>query len=357
MPENISVDSHLEQLLKKCAQRQGAKFPRRQGSYFEHYKSIKQRLADKYYAVTGSALAQEGDRYTKHDISHVDDVIETAGLMLGFNSDSPSPAYKLLEPYEVFVLLVAILLHDAGNAFRRQGHEKKAAEILREVASAAGLSNLEHRIISTIAQAHGGKMEDGNEDTITNVITEAEPHIGKIKIHAWRLAALVRFADELSENYTRADEVAIESQATPALSRLANLYCLVINPKIDFVGKSVHLSFDVHRKLLPEVFSLTRKDGAAEDILFVDYIAERLEKCERERRYCNRFLAGFASYDRIRAKLVIRDDHRELDSIPVELQEVGYPGLSKGVKELQPRFDACVLRDQHCEMAQQEQAG
>lgn len=355
MPENISLASDLEQLLKKVARSTGSKFPRRNGKYFEHYVSIKQRIADKYYAVTGAALAQKGDRYTKHDISHVDDVIDAAGMMLGFNSESSSPAYKSLAPYEVFVLLVAILLHDAGNAIRRQGHEKKAAEILREVASAAGLSEFEHRIISSIAQSHGGEMDDGNKDTITALMSEPEPNIGKIKIHAWRLAALVRFADELSENHTRADEVAIDNEGTPDVSLLANLYCVVINPKIDFVGKSVHLAFTVDRQLLPRVFKVPDGKDGTKEIMFVDYIAERLEKCERERRYCNRFLAGFASYDRIRAKLVIMDSHREIDTIAVDLEEVGYPGLSKTVKQLQPRFDAGMLRDQHCVTAQQEQ--
>ena len=356
MPENISVSSPLEQLLKKTVRTQGGKFPRRNGTYFDHYTSIKQRLADKYYAVTGAALAQTGDRYTKHDISHVDDVIDTAGQLLGFGQESHNPAHKNLEPYEVFVLLLAILLHDAGNAVRRKGHETKAAEILREVATATGLNTLEHRIISSIAQAHGGEMPDGNKDTITDLIREAEPNIGTIKIHARRLAALVRLADELSENYTRADEVAIEEPGTPDVSLLANYYCLVINPRIDFVGKSVHLAFHVDVKLLPRMFKIPTGSGQTEDIMFIDYIADRLEKCERERRYCNRFLAGFASFDRIRAKLVIMDNDREIDTVPVDLEEVGYPSLSKTVKELEPKFDACELRDKHCRTAEQEQA-
>jgi hypothetical protein len=33
------------------------------------------------------------------------------------------------------------------------------------------------------------------------------------------------------------------------------------------------------------------------DIFLVDYIAQRVEKLERERRYCNRFLRDFIAYD------------------------------------------------------------
>lgn len=356
MPVQISVSSPLEQLLKKHVKSRGAEFPSRDGTYFAHYTSMKQRLADKYYSVTGAGLAQNGDRYTKHDIGHVDDVIETAGLMLGLGDDNSSQAYKLLKPYEVFVLLLAILLHDAGNAIRRQGHEKKAAEILREVSTATGLSDLEQRIISSIAQAHGGQMADGNMDTITALMREPEPNIGKVKIHAWRIAALVRFADELSENNKRADEVALENAETPDVSLLANYYCQLINPKIDFVGKSVHLEFHVPVKLLPKVFSIPKSDGTTEDLLFIDYVASRIEKCERERRYCNRFLAGFASFDRIRAKLVIMDGNQEIEILPVDLEEVGYPSLSKTVKQLEPRFDARMLRDKHCNVVVQEKS-
>jgi hypothetical protein len=353
VPVLISVDSALEQWVKKSLKR-GVKLPRRGGKYFEHYTSIKQRLADKYYSVTGAALAQEGDRYTRHDIGHVDDVIDTAGLMLGLESEGATPATKQMLPYEGFVLLVAILLHDAGNAMSRKDHEKEAAEILRDVGEAAGLSAIERRIISSIAQAHGGEMDDGSKDTITGILTEPVPNIQGIEVHAWRLAALLRLADELSENHTRADEVAIGSDTTPHMSLLANLYCLVINRRIDFKGKSIHLEFTIDKKLLPRTFTISDGEDRTREIMFVDYIAERLEKCERERRYCNRFLAGFASYDRIRAKLVIMDGNHEIDSVAVDLEEVGYPGLSKKVRELQPRFDACKLRDQHCETPQQE---
>ncbi len=242
MPVQIRTDTALELYLKKVAAK-GRKLPRRGGRYFEHYVSMKQRLADKYYSNAGAALAAEaGDRFTKHDISHIDDVIDAAGQMLGFGSDSTEAAYKKLEPFEVFVLLVAILLHDAGNASRREGHEKMTAEILREVGVNAGMSDLEQRIISTIAQAHGGELKGGDRDTIPGLLQEAEPYIGDFKVHAWRLAALVRLADELSENNTRADEAAITNEDTPHRSLLANYYCLLINRRIDFISRSVHLS-------------------------------------------------------------------------------------------------------------------
>lgn len=356
MPEQILLTTPLELHLKKVARTKVNSFPRRGGKYFEHYVSMKQRLADKYYSNTASALAaEEGDRFTKHDISHIDDVIEAAGQMLGFGSDGTDVPHKKLEPFEVFVLLVAILLHDAGNATRRKGHEKMASEILREVGENVGLSDLEQRIISTIAQAHGGELEDGNRDTITGLLKDPEPFISGFKVHAWRLAALVRLADELSENSTRADEAAIQSPTTPHRSLLANYYCLLINRRIDFISNSVHLNFDVDQKYLSQIFIVKNKDGSPNEIMLVDYIADRLEKCERERRYCNRFLAGFAPYDRLRVKLSIVKNNIEIDTIGFDLEEVGYPTMIKSAKEWAPRFDGRILYDQHCALPKTEQ--
>ncbi|SCX32366.1 putative HD superfamily hydrolase [Agrobacterium sp. DSM 25558] len=352
MPVNIYVGSELEKLLLKSRSKT-AKFPHRSGQYYANYLVIKQYLADKYYSVAASGLATNGDRYTKHDIGHVDDVITTAGHMLGFDTD-PIAASKLLEPYEVFVLLVAILLHDAGNAVAREGHEQKAGEILREVAVAANLTALEQRMIASIAQAHGGEMEDGNKDTITELIVDPVPSIGNVKVRARLLAALLRLADELSENPTRADQVAIDKPDTPDISLLANLYCKSINTKIDHAGKSITLAYDIEMELLPRVFKVQTKQGGTSEVMFIDYVADRLEKCERERRYCNRFLVGAAGYDRIRASLVVIRDHREVDRVAVDLEEGGYPGLTMRVKQLEPQFDGCVMRDKHCSPIQEE---
>jgi hypothetical protein len=355
MPVQIRLDTALELHLKKVAAK-GTKFPRRGGKYFEHYVSMKQRLADKYYSNTGAALSAEaGDRFTKHDISHIDDVIDAAGQMLGFGSDSSEAAYKKLEPFEVFVLLVAILLHDAGNATRREGHEKMTAEVLREVGGNASMSDLEQRIISTIAQAHGGELKDGNRDTIPGLLQEQEYYIGDLKVHAWRLAALVRLADELSENNTRADESAITNKDTPHRSLLANYYCLLISRRIDFISHSVQLNFELDVKYLPMKFRLKNNDGSTTEKMLIDYIADRLEKSEQERRYCNRFLAGFAPYDRIRVKLSIVRNNTVIDTVGFDLEEVGYPTLTKKVKEWAPRFDGRVLHDQHCGHVNEEQ--
>ncbi len=345
---NISLDSPLELKLKEWAVSRGAEFPNRDGRYFERYVSIKSDLARRYYSVAGVGLAQEGERYTRHDIGHVDDVIHTAGRLLGFESDAPSPAFEKLHPYEVFALLLAILLHDAGNAIARVGHAKLPKAILEELGPIVDLQQLEKRLIALIAQAHGGATSSGNKDTIRELIDPAVPNIGQIELHARRLAAIVRFADELSENPRRADDIAlIDDARIPSQSVIHNLYCKVINIRADYLGHTISIDFDVERELLDREFVL-KEDSLDTRILLIDYITRRLEKCEQERRYCHRFLAGFVSYDRIRVKLQVCDGGEIVDVIAFELEDRGYPAVSPSVKEIAPNFDGAKLRIKHC---------
>jgi hypothetical protein len=181
-------------------------------NYFEKYCEIKRFLAANYYEVAGAGLALEGERFTKHSIDHVDDVIRQAGHLVGLGTPIPDAAYTKLLPYETYVFLLAILLHDAGNASGRSGHEKAPRMILEELGRISGLADVEKRLIASIAQAHGGRTTSGDKDTIANIVQDEQSNIGNIVVHGRRLAALVRLADELSENPNRADPETIKGE-------------------------------------------------------------------------------------------------------------------------------------------------
>ena len=342
---SVAMAAPLERLLRDYSETQPEAFPNREGGYFDIYKNLKRVLSEKFYSVAGAALAKDSHRFTKHDISHVDDVIYTAGRMLGFGSAAATPALDKLEPFEVFVLLTAILLHDAGNAIARDGHEKTVGKIFKEISAGTTLMPLEKKVITSIARAHGGKLANGDKDTIPNLITEDAPKISGFRVHARRLAALLRLADELSEGPNRVDHVALSGDAVVSdESVLANLYCRCIDPNIDYSGSVFQLSLHVEKADLARVF--TRLDGRR--MTFIDYIAERLEKCECERRYCNRYLAGFASYNRMSVKLIIFEDDEEHVEASFFFEEKGYPTeIKPSVKDLAENFDGFRLRDKY----------
>jgi hypothetical protein len=349
----INKNMPLELLLRKYATERATEFPIRDTNYFERYSVIKDHVASKYYRSAGAGLAMtEGTRFTHHDITHVDDVILAAGHLVGLTADGLSKPselpYTQLLPYEIYVLLMAALLHDAGNAAGRSNHEQRIRQIVSEFGAVGGVLPVEERLISSIARAHGGKMEDGDKDTITKAVRETAT-MGNIVVRARRLAALVRLADELSENHTRADAQATKKPYDAPLSVLPNLYCQLINTHIPMEGHSVAIAFLVGKNLLAEEF-LWKEGEQTRSILLVDYIAERLTKTELERRYCNRFLANFASCDRITVTLEVEDpddNYKIIDTINLEMTDTGYPSMSPKIKELKPEFDGMKLRDKH----------
>ncbi|WP_162561408.1 HD domain-containing protein [Methylobacterium terrae] len=266
----------------------------------------------------------------------------TAGRMLGIGSDAITPAFRSLEPYEVFALLLAILLHDAGNASGREGHERRAATIIQELGTTADLEQAEKRLIASIARAHGGRTPAGDKDTISHLPRRAE--IIHVPVHAQRLAAVLRLADEFSENPRRADEGALrEGSGAPPESIIHNLYCKTINISFDYVGHTIKTEYEVEKPNLSRQFQAD--SNPASSILLIDYIRERLEKGELERRYCNRFLNGFVTYDRISVTLDVTHDDEIIDKIGFYLEDSGYPTSGVDWATVASRLDGASLRD------------
>jgi hypothetical protein len=349
MSDRVITDLPLELHLEKLSTSQKSSFPDLNMDYFGKYCEIKRFLAKNYYKSTSAGLAREGERYTLHTIEHVNDVIRQAGHLVGIELDHNSRAIERMQPYEVFVFLLAILLHDAGNASRRQDHEKAPFAILNDMDSHSGLEAIERRLVASIAQAHGGRAPNGDKDTITGIIREEKFNIGNCLVHGRRLAALVRLADELSENPQRADPEAVRKTfvsnpalADPPVSVIHNLFCKLINIHVDPKGGQISLRFEIEKDYLNIRYPI-RINGKDETIYLVDYIANRVEKMECERRYCNRFLWDFVPIDRCRVTLHVFDRAAEITSVGSELSDTGYPDLSPSLKKREPRFDGEAL--------------
>ncbi|MBF0448831.1 MAG: hypothetical protein HQL67_11575 [Magnetococcales bacterium] len=346
----IKTDLPLEKLLEEKSTDPNNGFPDRNVSYWHRYVGIKQWIADTYYQNAGSGLALEGERFTKHDIFHVDDVIEAAGHLLGDKANGTTQKFIIntLTPYEIYVLLFAILLHDAGNAKRRDGHEKEPKGIIAEMGEAkSGLNPIERKLIASIAEAHGGRTKDGSKDTIPAVISSKSTSIGQLEVRSRMLAAVLRFADELAENPRRADDQALKKPYDPPESAIHNLYCKIIDTKIDYCSRQISLNYLFGKDRLKEEFLYEM--GSCKKIFLVDYISGRIEKCDRERRYCSKFMSpdGFG-FDRIRVSLEIHDENDEtIEKISLELSDEGYPDSSLCIREKEPQFDGKSLKEKY----------
>ncbi|MDH5692900.1 MAG: hypothetical protein OEZ47_07345 [Gammaproteobacteria bacterium] len=354
----------LEEYLKSKWESDPHGFPERNTNYYEQYCSIKSWVTKNYFRNAGGGLSRgDGQRYTHHDLGHVEDVIETAGNFLRVKD-----GLGLLSGFETYLLLVSILLHDAGNAQGRDGHETKTTSILFDMKDVAGMSTQEKKLAGKIAKAHGGKYQkDGvvSKDTITNIIDSIEETFpNSVKVRPRLLAAVLRLSDEFAEktdraNYTALLDLSDVNNSVYNEDVLHNLYSHVIT--IDCCPESyeIRLVFNIDVNDLNKKFKYTKKIDSEDrelEVFFTDYITDRLIKSDSERRYCNRFLMGLIYIDVINVVIEINDNLETLETIKLRIEERQYPEPLKRLHDQDEinRLDGITLSSRY---SRQESSG
>lgn len=309
---NESELQPLELHLYKIANQRGC-FPQRDGvDYFMRYWSLKKYLEQNYFKNIGAALSsKDGIVFTSHGPEHFDKVIEFAGYLVGRENN--------LEFYEVYLLLCAILLHDAGNLFGRIGHEKKAFGILIDADPRA--DRIELKAISQIAEAHGGHTGKGDKDTIGEISKETTSYLGK-RFRPKLLAALVRFADEICEDRTRAAKILLDKNELNEATAYHKYADSIYSVRIDETDRSVVIAYCFSKS---DALRKFKKSGS--EVYLLDEIFTRLSKMNAERIYCNRYYSDIVSIRRIRVTIEIVDDNMEpvTNNISLLIEDAGYP--------------------------------
>jgi len=309
--------------LEKMLQNQAVNyndFPE-QKNYFSMYTTMKEWMKNNVFTKIGSGLsAADGNIYTSHGLDHFDRVIKYAGELLGLEIKDKE---FCLNPFEVYVLLVAILLHDSGNMFGRKGHERRAGLIISKMGTLAG-SRFEKKIISEVARAHGGEASDGSKDTIGKLNTVE--HCGSCSCRSKLIAAITRFADEICEDHTRAASFALENGGIPPKNTIYHKYADAIQSvDVDLADESVFIRYLLDKKDVLDSFS----EGDAKSPYLVDEIIYRLKKMDCERRYIMRFTGGVLLLLKTRATIAIInfDDHKyePMMHTTVVISEEGHP--------------------------------
>jgi hypothetical protein len=120
----------LERLFKEVAA-DTPKFPRMSNDYYVQYSNFVNALRRDIYPGVDAGLAANSaisGYYTAHNAEHFDEVVRYAGDLLGA-STTEGVSKDVLTPYELYILLVAIRVHDVGNIEGREDHEKKCLAV------------------------------------------------------------------------------------------------------------------------------------------------------------------------------------------------------------------------------------
>lgn len=324
----------MEAYLKSRAG-QGKYFPAGKNGYFDRYWQIKTYLNENVYSWIGAGTSAEDQGvYTDHSIDHFHAVIRLAGKLIGLNEDiikDSKNAKANLDPYEIYMALVSILLHDAGNINGRRGHEKRPLQIFINMGDALCPDHFEARIIAKIAEAHGGQAKDaqGNDtkDTIRNSGLADEDTYGSIRNRPKTIAALVRFADEVCEDRTRAAHFLLKDGSLPEKSQIFHKYADSISSvEVDRSSKRIRIKYELWEKDILVKFGKDDGNGNVIKQFLIDEINTRLEKMFCELLYCMAFMYDISNIREIRAEISIYDDTSAvLKNQVIELVQSGYP--------------------------------
>ena len=266
----------------------GVAYPTRLQGVTEYLNGEVHPQVEKGPLVTGEGFM------TDHGPEHVLAVVERAGDLLAH----PVKDYPQLTAYEVYLLLMAIQFHDVGNLFGRKEHEAKIAPVMERMHVLVGDEMVEKRAIRKIAEAHGGVSSEGNRDTIIRLAPEE--WILSRRIRPQALAAILRFADELSDDSRRVARVPMETGTVPDQSRRFHMYSGALH--------SVRVEPEQHIVFLRYCFTKNEagplRSGNSSTYL-VDEIYERTIKMHYEREYCMRFTRGLVQIDAIDVQIDI----------------------------------------------------
>ena len=219
----------------------------------------------------GAAIAGSG-LLTDHGVEHVKSVIAHARDILA------NPMQ--LTGYELYLLLISIHFHDVGNILGRDQHEERIACIIEKMGNSLLLDTAEKNFITAIATAHGGYV-DGDKDTIRTI--NMDTIYDGVQIRCKPLAAILRFADEISDDFRRTE---FQNVSIPRENQIYHAYSKVLDP-VSIIGETMKLHFRIPYDMTQE-----KMEKGDHKIYLYDEVLERITKCMRELEYCRKYACG-----------------------------------------------------------------
>jgi hypothetical protein len=293
--------------------------------YKDDYPFIKKTLNSWVHPyVNLGAMVNDKGYLTDHGPDHIKKVILRASQLIDNCCE--------ISEYETFILLVAIHIHDIGNILSRNNHEISSIKIMEKLGFLETRDRIEWECIFDIAEAHGGNPKD-------KISFLDKEKILDISVNKPLLAAILKFADELADDRTRASRFSLLIGGLPEESIIFHKYAFALHSvDINHKAKQVSLSFDVDEDDLTKTF--TKKfEGEnnkiiIQNVYLLNEIYERTLKTHLERTYCMRFLRPHIEINKIKVAITIRlndEDERNKRikrTISFELGDIGYPILN-----------------------------
>lgn len=171
---------------------------------FTKYSVLRQSLEPIYsYAAAGFPVGND------HGFGHINRVIEKLNSILG---DAPC---SVINERELFLTLVSILYHDIAILTDRAHHVENGAKFVAQIENNDFLLDSRERdVIAAAVASHGGKCDINERCSFL----PSRLRLDSAEVRPKVVASLVRLADELDEDYRRANPIARSLRGIPAES-------------------------------------------------------------------------------------------------------------------------------------------
>ena len=253
--------------------------------YIAKFRALEEHYFDKVHPQVDSGLladsiqnAKNGevpDIMTIHGCRHVSDLVESLDKIS--ESIDRREGTKSLEPQEAYLLLCAAHIHDAGNIGGRIDHPKRANHFIKKHTDLF-YDTASRQNIFDISSVHGGISEKYGKDTLRHINRENDT-IPRLRL----LAALLRVADELSENPERVQSELIDWFKSSNKSHMAYRYAEAFH-KFDLNNDTLIISLRIY----PEQHRYVAEIDDAR-IGFFEHFEKKIDKIEQEVRYCSQY--------------------------------------------------------------------
>lgn len=330
----MDLSQHENNIEKWFLNQPQDRFPD-QFPYVTKYLSAAWDLLEVQKEVNAGADFIDKQTLTRHDDTHIKRVIDIVSNLLSAKAVE-------ITPYEGFILLLAIQIHDIKNIEGREDHERKVMEVVTELNLAKDLKDsVTIKMIAQIANCHAGSLiiEDKEEkDKITKLLPP-DYRTGKFRVRPRFLAALLRIADEYADEPNRAYKYLASKGLISKKSEVHHKFAESLhNVHVDADGGSVHFEFYIEpHDALVKFGKYNKKTDGFDEVYLLDEIFKRTVKSHYETVYCMRFLRPKIDITKLIVSISVPDHNSDSpvsDLINYKLVEFGYPNDSKGIYEL-----------------------
>ena len=323
---NHATSGYLVQRIQKAQEDSSDEDHRRAPAYLAKFRALESHFFEYIHPQVDAGLIADSHTDVKvgeipnimtiHGCRHISDLIESLDK-IGSSIANKSGATRL-SPLEAYILLCAAHLHDAGNIGGRVGHPERSGSIIKEHKDLFYDTETRHNIFD-VARVHGGESEKFGRDTFREINSDNFTN-PRLRL----LAAMLRIADELSENPERIPKALLAQWEASPKSNLAYQYAQCFR-RFELQNDKLDIQLRVQPSQHEFVTEIKGKPVA-----FFDHLEQKIDVIEKEARYCAQY--GRPAFDIRTIRFTVEYFKKNFPSIATRVSilaldlDRGYPG-------------------------------